>query len=184
MAGRHVALLRGINVGTAKRVAMADLRAIVEGLGYHDVRTLLNSGNVGFFAPAKVRGRPGPRIEQALVDQLGVSARVTVLTAGEVNAAIAENPLAKVTTDPSRLLVAVLRDPADRPRLEPLVKQDWGPDVLALGTRVAYLGCARGILESRLLEVVSRALGDGVTTRNWGTILKLGGLLGAEASDG
>ena len=42
---RHVALLRGINVGRAKRIAMADLRALVEGLGFGEVRTLLNSGN-------------------------------------------------------------------------------------------------------------------------------------------
>ncbi|MGH7659270.1 MAG: DUF1697 domain-containing protein, partial [Gemmatimonadales bacterium] len=46
MSGRHVALLRGINVGTARRVAMADLRALMESLGYTGVRTLLNSGNV------------------------------------------------------------------------------------------------------------------------------------------
>ncbi|HSD71146.1 MAG TPA: DUF1697 domain-containing protein, partial [Thermoanaerobaculia bacterium] len=45
MRRRHVALIRGINVGRAKRVAMADLRALVGDLGYGDVRTLLNSGN-------------------------------------------------------------------------------------------------------------------------------------------
>ena len=56
MASRQVALLRGINVGRAKRVAMADLRALVEDLGYCDVRTLLNSGNVVFTA---ARAAPG-----------------------------------------------------------------------------------------------------------------------------
>lgn len=45
-----VALIRGINVGKAKRVAMADLRALVEGLGYSNVRTLLNSGNIKLVA--------------------------------------------------------------------------------------------------------------------------------------
>src|SRR5204863_1567267 len=53
MAATHVALLRGINVGTAKRVAMADLRQLMTGLGYSDVRTLLNSGNVVFTAPPR-----------------------------------------------------------------------------------------------------------------------------------
>ena len=52
MSGCYVALLRGINVGRAKRVAMADLRALFEQLGFGDVRTLLNSGNVGFRARA------------------------------------------------------------------------------------------------------------------------------------
>ena len=49
---------------------------------------------------------------------------------------------------------------------------------LAVGTRVAYLWCAEGILAGRLAEAVNRALGDGVTTRNWATIMKLHGLAG------
>ena len=173
MSGRHVALLRGINVGTAKRVAMADLRAMVEGLGYREVRTLLNSGNVVFTGPDAAPAKAAARIEAALVEQLGISARVTVLTAAEVAAAVRQNPLGKIADDPSRLLVTVLNDPADRKRLQPLVRQDWAPEALALGTRVAYLWCADGILDSRLWKAVERALGKGVTSRNWSTILKI-----------
>ena len=75
-AGRMVGLIRGINVGRAKRVAMADLRALVEGLGYGDVRTLLNSGNVVFTAPRTTTARAAARIEEGLATQLGVPARV------------------------------------------------------------------------------------------------------------
>jgi uncharacterized protein (DUF1697 family) len=64
MSATHVALLRGINVGKAKRVAMADLRALLEELGYADVRTLLNSGNVVFTAPRAAKGDPGPPEER------------------------------------------------------------------------------------------------------------------------
>jgi uncharacterized protein (DUF1697 family) len=168
----HVALIRGINVGKAKRVAMADLKALVEGLCFREVRTLLNSGNVVFTA------RAGPaaaaaRIETALVERTGVSARVTVLTAAELTAAVADNPLLAVADDPTRLLVAVFNTPADRSRFEPLLKPDWAPERLAVGARVAYLWCPDGILASRLPEAVGRALGDAVTTRNWATVLKL-----------
>ena len=173
MTGRHVALIRGINVGRAKRIAMADLRALVESLGYRDVRTLLNSGNVVFTAPGAVRGEAGSRIEKAMAARLGVSARVTVLTAAELADAVKKNPLSKVTKDPSRLLVTVLRQPADRQRLEALAKQDWTPDALALGKRVAYIWCANGILESRAAEAVNRTLGDAATSRNWATMTKL-----------
>jgi uncharacterized protein (DUF1697 family) len=169
--GTHVALIRGINVGTAKRVAMADLRKLVEELGYRDVRTVLNSGNVVFAGPA--RGDPAARIEKTLVDRLGVAARVTVLTAAEMAAVVAKNPLLEIADNPSRLLVAVLRDPADRKKLQPLTKQDWSPEALAVGQRVAYLWCADGILASKLAEAVNRALGDGVTARNWATVQKL-----------
>jgi uncharacterized protein (DUF1697 family) len=180
MPTTHVALLRGINVGRAKRIAMADLRALVESLGYSDVRTLLNSGNVVFTARSAKSGNAVDRIEKALESELGVAARVTVLSAAELATAVSGNPLVKVASDPARHLVAVLRDAADGAKLEPLLKQDWAAEALAVGPRVAYLWCADGILESRLLVAVGRALRDGVTTRNWATVLKLH----AMASDG
>lgn len=176
-AGRHVALIRGINVGKAKRVAMADLRALVEDLGYGDVRTLLNSGNVVFTVPAKSKGAAAARMEEALTAKLGVSARFQVLSAAELATVVAENPLGEVADDPSRLLIAFLANPADLARLEPLAKQDWGADVLALGTRAAYLWCGGGILASKLPEAVGRVLGDAVTTRNWATVTKLQALV-------
>ena len=182
MAGRQVALIRGINVGRAKRVAMADLRVLVEGLGYRDVRTLLNSGNIVFTTPRTAPGDAAARIEKGMATKLGVTARVTVLTAAELAAAVAENPLLKVADNPSRLLVAVLNSAADRTKLAPLVKRDWAPEALAVGTRVAYLWCADGILTSRMLESVSRALGDAVTTRNWATVQKLHALADGPAA--
>lgn len=173
----HVALLRGVNVGKAKRLAMADLRRVVEGLGYRDVATLLNSGNVVFGAPGSRAADPGPRIERALAEQLGLASRVTALTAAELATVLAENPLAEVADNPSRLLVAVLAEPALRARLEPLAKQDWAPEVLAVGSRAAYLWMPDGITDSRVAKALDRALGDGHTARNWSTMQKLRGLL-------
>ena len=86
----RVALIRGINVGKAKRVAMADLRAELEKLGYEDVRTLLNSGNVVFTVPAKSQGDPAARVEEVLEKRLRVPARVVVLTAAELARAVDE----------------------------------------------------------------------------------------------
>jgi uncharacterized protein (DUF1697 family) len=177
MASKYVALLRGINVGRAKRIAMADLREVFESLGYDDVRTLLNSGNVVFTAKSGAPGTTAQRIETAISESLGVSSRVTVLSAAELLSAVTENPLLEVAVNHSRLLVTVLNDPADRLRLEPLARQTWGEDSLAIGTRVAYLWCATGILESKLNAAVSKALGDAATSRNWATVLKLHAML-------
>jgi uncharacterized protein (DUF1697 family) len=171
--GTLVALLRGINVGRAKRVVMADLRALLETLGFADVRTLLNSGNVVFTAHGTTPDDAATRIADALPARTGVSARVTVLTAEELAIAVRDNPLLRVARDPSRLLVAVLASPADRHVLYPLAGQDWTPDALALGERVAYLWCPDGALASPLAQTLARSLGDAVTTRNWGTMTKL-----------
>lgn len=179
--GRQVALLRGINVGRAKRVAMADLRALLEELGYSDVRTLLNSGNVVFTAPGVKPDDAAARIEEALPKRTGVSSRITVLTAEELAAVVRENPLLDVATDPTRLFAAVLNNKTVRRKLEPLLQKDWAPEVLALGPRVAYIWCPEGLLASQLFEAVGRALGDAVTTRNWATLTKLHAL--AESQD-
>jgi uncharacterized protein (DUF1697 family) len=173
----HVALLRGINVGKAKRIAMADLRTLVETLGYGEVRTLLNSGNVVFSSTGAPKGDPAQRIEKALAAKLGVSARVIVLTAAGLEAIVQQNPLLDRMTDPSRMLVAVFQDPGDRIRLQPLLEQDWGEDALAPGPGAAYLWCTEGVLASPLSVASARAFKDRATTRNWSTILKLQGML-------
>ncbi|NVD98909.1 DUF1697 domain-containing protein [Massilia sp. BJB1822] len=169
---RQIALLRGINVGRAKRVAMADLRKLLGDLGFSDVRTLQNSGNVVFSASQAPR-EVATRMEEALVLKLGVGARVTVLDAEQLDAIVEENSLQAQADDPARLLVAVLNQPADRARLEPLLRQDWQPEAFALGRWAAYIWCADGVLASRAAAAMGKILGDAVTTRNWGTISKL-----------
>ena len=170
---RRVALLRGINVGRAKRISMGDLRELFVELGYSNVKTLLNSGNIVFTASARNRGEQATRIERAIAERLGVTTRVVVLSAGEVAEALRENPLEAVATDPSRLLFLALRDSAVIAQLKPLLKEKWEPEALALGTCVAYLWCARGIRDSPLWIAVHRAIGDAGTARNRTTMTKL-----------
>lgn len=179
METRQVALIRGINVGRAKRVAMADLRAMMERLGYADCRTLLNSGNVVFTAGRDNPSRSVDRIEQAMSKELGVEAPVIVLDAGDFSSVVDENPLIEIATDPSRLMVAFLMRPDDLKRLEPLAHEDWGLEALALGrNQAAYLWCPEGVIKSRLTEAVAGALDKVVTARNWNTVLKIAAVLG------
>jgi uncharacterized protein (DUF1697 family) len=180
VSDRRVALLRGINVGKAKRVAMADLRRLFEDLGYGDVRTLLNSGNVVFTLPRRAPGRGGPlqdSLEKAVADRLGVSSRIVVLDAGEVAEAVTGNPFASVAKDPTRLLLVALRGPDAADALKPVLKEKWTPESVALRKRIAYLWCANGIAESPLWTAVTRAIGDGGTARNLSTMTKLLSLL-------
>ena len=173
MINRRVALLRGINVGTAKRIAMADLRQVFEDLEYRDVRTLLNSGNVVFTVDKSSGGADGRRIEKVIAGRLGVTTRVIVLNRKEVVAAVDENPFASIADDPARLLVVALRDAGAVAQVRPLLEQRWTPEAIALGKRVAYLWCAKGIVDSRVWAAVNRAVGDGGTARNIATMTKL-----------
>lgn len=174
---RWVALFRGINVGTAKRVPMAELRKIMGGLGYGDVVTVLNSGNVLFGTPGGAAAGHAGRIRAAVRAALGVDAQVTVVAAEVLAAIMAVRPLEGVATDPSRLLVAFGAEGSMPGELQAMATLDWAPDRLELGPDAAYLWCPAGIHESRLFKELNRRLGEGITTRNWTTVAKIASLL-------
>lgn len=174
---RFVALFRGINVGRAKRIAMADLRALLESLGYGGVRTLLNSGNAVFEGPAGPPATHARRIQAAVAGTLGVESLVIVKSAKDMAAVVAGNALAAIATDPSRLLVALTQDAQALAALDALAQAQWGGDELHVGTPAAYLWCANGILESKLAVALLKGLATSGTTRNWATIEKINALL-------
>jgi uncharacterized protein (DUF1697 family) len=176
--GRYVALLRGINVGRAKRVAMADLRLLLSEAGFEDVSTLLNSGNVVFSSTRTDVETHAANIRKALQDKSGVDAAVVVLSSVSVDAIIASNPLRKVATEPSRLLVAFAQKAASLSALKELAARDWSPERLEIGKLAAYLWCPEGVIASKAIPAVERALDDGVTMRNWGTLEKIQTQLG------
>ena len=169
---RQVAFLRGINVGRAKRVAMADLRKLLGDLGMTEVNTVLNSGNVVFNAGTVSPADSATQIEEALVLKLGVAARVTVLSHVQFDELMSENTLAP-STDASRLLALVINNPVDVQRIAPLLQQQWHPEALVAGKWAAYAWCPDGVLASKVIAALGLLLGDGVTSRNWATMNKL-----------
>jgi len=178
---RYIALLRGVNVGRAKRIAMADLRKLIEDLGYTGVRSVLNSGNVVFSGPVMPQDDVAAAIEDVLVLKLGVAARTLVLDGEELAAIVAANPLLDQAGDHARLVTFILSSPLSTPLAKPelrqaiehLCGQDWQPGALALGERAAYVWCPDGILDSAAAAALGKLLGDATTSRNWTTLLKL-----------
>jgi uncharacterized protein (DUF1697 family) len=172
----YVGLLRGVNIGRSKRVAMADLRALVGQLGYHGVRTILNSGNVVFAGPRAPAARVAGQVELALAKHLGVTITVVVLAAPQLAAAVTANPLVEIASDPSRLVLAVPSRPRELVRVKPLLERDWAPEAVAVGPRAAYFWCPGGFHDSPVAKAVRDALGDSVTMRNWATVCRLADL--------
>ena len=177
---RYVALFRGINVGKAKRIAMADLRALLQTLGCTDVSTLLNSGNAVFSARTTAPDKLAARIRAAVGKELGVDAQVLVKSSDEITGAIAGNQLLAIATDPSRLLVAFTTDAKQLAALKAIAIRDWGREKVHVGKHAAYVWCANGILESLALEAALKALRPGGTTRNWATLNRIHALMAPE----
>ena len=142
------------------------------------MKTLLNSGNVVFSAP-RPDAKAAAKIEKAIAASHGFTARVVVVSADRLNAIIEENPFDEAESNPSRFLVTVLYDHADRTRLAALAKRKWGAERLALGTHAVYNWCADGILTSPSLLALNKILGDAGTSRNWATMKKLQAMMSA-----
>ena len=170
---RFVALLRGVNVGKANRVPMAELRQLLADLGYTDVATLLNSGNAVFHADKGAPAVHAADIAAAISGKLEIEVPVIVKSAKELAAIVSENPIKAEATAHSRFLVAFAQDAralAGLAAIEPLVVPS---ERFVLGKHAAYLLCATGILESRAWDALVGKAGRSATTRNWATVLKL-----------
>lgn len=179
MAERLVALLRGINVGSNKRVAMADLRRLLADLGYTDIATHLNSGNAVFGCSARAAAGAAEQIRHAIADELGVECAVQTRTGAELAEVVSANPLLDVVTDPAKHLVAFLSKPPNSAAAKKAQAGDYGADQLRFVGRQAYLWCADGVLKSPLNKLAwERELGVSATTRNWNTVRKLAELAG------
>jgi uncharacterized protein (DUF1697 family) len=179
---RFAALLRGVNVGRANRVPMAELRALLEALGYRNVRTLLNSGNAVFTAIAGASRVHADRIRSELSARLGVDVPVIVKSAKEVAAIEAENVLAATAADASRLLVAFTSDAEALEGLAPIASLVNSPEKLHFGEHAAYLWCPNGILQSKAGEALLGKPGRAATTRNWAAVMKISALLREDAA--
>ena len=173
----YIALLSGINVGGRNVVAMSDLRRTVEGAGFGDVRSLLQSGNLLF----RDSGRPPGGLEQLLETQAEAQLRLhttfLIRTAKEWETVIARNAFPQEAAgDPGRLVVMFLKD-APGARAVKELEAIAGPEIIRADGRQLYIVYTEGIGRSRLTnKLIEHTLGTPCTGRNWNTVLKLGTL--------
>ena len=175
MAG-YVALVRGINVGGRKKVAMADLREALRALGYGDVETYLQSGNALFTTTGTGTGTDALacEIEDELKARLDMDVKVLVRTGDELAAVVGANPFPHATAEPSKLHVAFLSANPDADRVASIDAARFEPDELRVGERALYLWYPNGAGRSKLSnDLLERKLGVTATSRNWNTVLHL-----------
>ncbi len=154
-------------------MAMDDLRDLLTGLGYGDVRTLLQSGNVVLTSKASPE-RLERMLGKQISDGLGVDTQVIVRTRDEIAAVIEHNPLADVADDPKRYQVSFLSGEPAREVVRELAAVDVAPEQVAIKGREIYAWHPEGIQRSALAKLISdRRLGVTATARNWNTVTKL-----------
>src|SRR6266571_4588745 len=171
----YIALLRAVNLAGYKQVAMADLRDLLTKLGFADVRSLLQSGNLAFRGKARATAPLERLLEGETKKRLALETDFFVRTAEEWKEIIADNPFPKeAESDPSHLVVFFLKGTADAEHVKVLQAAIKGRETVRGEGRQAYIFYPDGIGRSRLtVALIEKKLGTRATGRNWNTVLKL-----------
>ena len=168
-----IAMLRGINVGGHAKVPMAELRATFLDLGYGEVRTYIQSGNVVFGAAGSA-AQLQSTIEQGLEDRFGLGIKVVLRTKAQLDKAIADNPWAGGRRDDAKLHVTFLGSTPASSRALGLDTQGFLPDEFVVRGREVYVHCPDGYGRTKLNNAFfERALGVTATTRTLRTVTTL-----------
>ena len=176
----YIGLIRGINVGGNKIVKMADLRGMLSGMGFENVRTLLQSGN---FVIEAQEGSPEAlreKIQATAKTRLRVDAEFFIFSPGQWQSIIDNNPFPDAASEyPSKLVVYLGRDPIKATDLEPLENYRIPSERLKAISGAVYIDCPEGIGTSKMLSSKPWCkLSATGTVRNWNTVTKLATLAG------
>jgi uncharacterized protein (DUF1697 family) len=174
----QIALLRAVNVGGIK-VGMADLKALFIDLGFEDVRTLLNSGNVVFRGKSKTGTDLETLLETEFARREGRPTEFFVRNAEEWNSIIVRNPMTdEAHRDPGHLLVVALKRAPSNQEVEALRAATVGPEVVKADGKQVYIYYPAGVGQSKLTaKLMEKKLGSPGTGRNWNTVLKLAAMV-------
>jgi uncharacterized protein (DUF1697 family) len=169
-----IALLRGINVGGHNKIPMSELRSLCGELGWVDVQTYIQSGNLVFragAAPAILEGD----LERAVQHRFGLSIHVIVRSATEWAAYVEGNPYPDASErEPNLVMLALSQAPPKQGALEGLRARAGGGERIELAGDALWIHYGGGMAKSKLLAgPLDRLVGSPVTTRNWRTVLKL-----------
>jgi uncharacterized protein (DUF1697 family) len=175
---KYAVLLRGVNVGGHGKLAMTDLRRVLESLGYTDVSTYLQSGNAVITSDDDDLERVSRRIQESLLRELDMSPSVLIRTGAELTAVVTDNPFPEAAAQPKLLHVVFLSAQPHPEQVAAIDPAICPPDEFGVGDRAVYLRYAVSPGRSKLAELVLRQLLRGrpevtATARNWNTVQAL-----------
>ncbi|MET8810665.1 DUF1697 domain-containing protein [Streptomyces sp. NPDC004549] len=176
MTTTYAALLRGINVGGARKVPMADLRTLLTALGYEGVRTHLQSGQAVFSTETREETALEAELSKAIHEHFGFSVDVIVRDHAYLSAVADACPFPADQLAPKQLHLTYFSEPVTAARFAGIDQAAYLPEDFRLGDRCLYLYAPDGLGRSKLAEVLARprvTKGLIATSRNWNTVRKL-----------
>ncbi|MFD8804468.1 DUF1697 domain-containing protein [Streptomyces sp. NPDC059597] len=176
MTTTYAALLRGINVGGAKKVPMADLRTLLTGLGHDGVRTHLQSGQAVFSTESRDEATLAAELSKAIHEHFGFWVEVIVRDHAYLSAVADACPFPADQLAPKQLHLTYFSEPVTADRFSGIDRAAHLPEDFRLGDRCLYLYAPDGLGRSKLAEVLARprvTKGLIATSRNWNTVRKL-----------
>ncbi|KOT41313.1 hypothetical protein ADK41_10485 [Streptomyces caelestis] len=173
---RYAALLRGINVGGNRKVPMAELRTLMEGLGHDGVRTHLQSGQAVFTAAHGDEESLAAGLSEAIERHFGFAVDVIVRDHAYLKGIVEACPYPAGGLEPRQLHVTYFSAPVTPDRFAEIDPDAYRPEEFSLGDRALYLYAPDGLGRSRLAEHLARpriTKGTVATSRNWNTVRTL-----------
>ena len=173
---KYISMLRGINVSGQKKIKMTDLKSLYESLGFDNVQTYIQSGNVIFESSILDVEKLKRNIEQNIEKTFGFSVSVIIRSNDEFESIINRNPFIgqRSTEDDTKLLVTFLTDAPPESIANAIQQFVTKPEALEVRGKEIYLHCPNGYGKSKLSNsFLERKLGVTATTRNWKTVKKL-----------
>lgn len=176
---RYLVLLRGINVGGKNIIKMADLKASFEAMGFSNVQTYIQSGNVLIESAEKDKEALTARIEKDLSKQFNFHARVVVVSQKELSAIIKSAPRGFGQDDGNfRYDVIFLKEPLTPKEAMKSVSVREGVDTAHAGKQALYFSrLISRASQSHLTKIIGLPVYQNMTIRNWNTTTKLLALL-------
>ena len=169
-----IALLRGINVGGRNKIPMSELRSLCTALGWADVETYIQSGNLLFKTDAKP-ARLEEQLESAIARQFRLSIHTIVRAAADWPAYVESNPFPEASVnEPNAVMLALSKAPPKKDAVEKLTERAVHGERIIQVEDALWIHFTKGVADSKLSPaVLDRLVGSPVTMRNWRTVVKL-----------
>jgi uncharacterized protein (DUF1697 family) len=168
---KFIALLRGINVSGQKKIKMSDLKLLFEEMGFKDVQTYIQSGNVIFSSKEISVDKLELKISSAIKRKFGFDVQVIILSQEEIEYTLKNNPFIKRKKEDDRLYVTFLSNAPSKENIQRLNSTDYSPEEYIIDGKLVYLylpnGAGKAKINNNLFE--NKLKVDG-TTRNWKTV--------------